>query len=102
MRVSSFLPSLTPPFSGVEMTVDLDFTRFYVYEDGVEDEPGAFFMKVKPEEPSEEDFLNACSVARYYARNVEKILHSIKKMNVEVCEEKRATKLIGLGEDGGG
>ena len=84
------------------MAVDLDETRFHVYEDGVEEEPGTLFVNVEPEEPSEEDFIDACTVARYYARNVEKVLAYIKRMNVEICEGRRARRLVGLTEDGGG
>ncbi len=84
------------------MAVDLDETRFYVFEDALEDEPGSLFMKIEPDEPYEDDFLNACTVARYYAKNIKKILTFSNEINVEICEEKSARKLIGLTEDGGG
>jgi len=84
------------------MVVELDQTLFHLFEDGVEDEPGSLFANLTPEEPEEADFMNACTVANYYARNISKVLSGLTPMNVEICNGKSARKLIGLSESGGG
>ena len=84
------------------MVVELDQTFFHLFEDGVEDEPGNLFSNLVPEEPEEADFMNACTVANYYARNISKIIDGTTSMNVEICDGKSARKLIGLSESGGG
>ena len=84
------------------MPIELDRTIFYITDEYVETEPGTLYVRVFPEDFITEDLGNVCSVLNYYARNISKVLRDVKPMNVEVCGEKEARKLVGISKGSGG
>ena len=79
----------------------IDRSYFYLTEEGVEEELGALLQLVLLEEPSPEDFLDACNVVEYYSRNVIKALTDVKPSNTVICVGEEATKLVARTLDGG-
>ncbi|ALU12767.1 hypothetical protein EYM_07305 [Ignicoccus islandicus DSM 13165] len=84
------------------MPIELDKTIFYITDDYVETEPGTLYVKVFHEDLITDDFENVCSVVKYYVKNISKVLRDVKPLNVEVCGEREARKLVGLSKGNGG
>ncbi len=79
----------------------IDRSYFYIMEDGVEEELGELLQLVPIDEPIPEDFIDACTVVDYYARNIMKVLEDLRPSETVICSKDEARKLVGLTIGGG-
>ena len=80
----------------------IDYTEFYLSEEGIEEEGGPIYSSVPIEETEiPEAIVDSCDMLKFYVRVIRRALNVDKEVTVRICDYGESKMLLGLGDEGG-